>query len=225
MERIFEITGQRGIIDTGIPLNATVKEAISARRRRRHRADNLLAIEDVLLQQESKLVQGERDKLLWKQKEDVYKESFSTKATWDLLRVKKQKVYWKEAVWFQHSTPKFSFCAWLATLNRLSTGDRIVKWDPGSNPVCVLCSEEDETRDHLFFKCKFTKEIWRNIIGNLLRNRYTEDWSRLLSELVDRTRRTKTEGFLARYAFQVAVWSVWRERNERKHGGDPKQVQ
>lgn len=72
--RIYNLTGQRWVIDTGIPITATAEEALKNRRRRRHRADHLIAIENLLLQQEHILVNEEKDKPLWKQSEDTYKD-------------------------------------------------------------------------------------------------------------------------------------------------------
>lgn len=79
------------------------------RRRRRHRADHLKAIENLLSQKEHQLTNGEEDKVLWKQSADNYKESFNSKKTWDQLRKVRPVVEWSEAVWFKHSTPKYSF--------------------------------------------------------------------------------------------------------------------
>lgn len=59
---------------------------------------------------------------------------------------------------------------------------------------------------------------------NLLADRYVEVWGRLVNLLIDKCQ-TKMTTFLTRYVFQVAIYSIWRERNEGRHGGNPKCVQ
>jgi hypothetical protein len=46
---------------------------------------------------------------------------------------------------------KFSFCLWLAALNRLPTFDRLRRWGDNYDRVCLLCEEDLEDRNHLFF--------------------------------------------------------------------------
>ena len=47
--------------------------------------------------------------------------------------------------------PKHSFCAWLAIRDRLSTRDRLSRWDRSIPLSCLLCGGNYESRDHLFF--------------------------------------------------------------------------
>lgn len=100
----------------------------------------------------------------------------------------------------------------------------MIKWDSAVNPVCIFCNANTETRDHLFFQCDYTKEVWKKLMGNMLTNRYVEDWGSLIYLLTDK-HQTKMKTFLTRYGFQVAIYSIWRERNERRHGGKMKSVQ
>ena len=60
-----------------------------------------------------------------------------------------------------------SFFTWLAAHNRLATGDRILWWNPQADPVCWLCKSEVESRDHLFFECSYSKEVWKGTVKNL----------------------------------------------------------
>lgn len=69
----------------------------------------VMAIENLLSQQEYQLVNGEEEKVLWKMSADSYKDCFNSKKTWEKLRTVSPVVNWSEAVWFKHSTPKYSF--------------------------------------------------------------------------------------------------------------------
>lgn len=127
------------------------------------------------------------------------------------------RVNWFQAVWFRGATPKYSVLTWIAVHDRLATGVRVQKWSPNSDAHCVLCTSQLETREHLFFCCSYSKQIWKGLTANLLCSRYTEDWNGILTLLLDKGR-NKTEMFLLRYVFQCSVHTIWRERNGRKHG-------
>jgi len=51
---------------------------------------------------------------------------FVSAETWEHMRQKKQEVNWWSVVWFPQAIPKQSFILWLAILNRLTTGERLV---------------------------------------------------------------------------------------------------
>lgn len=57
-------------------------------------------------------------------------------------------------------------------------------------------------------------------MARLLGTDYTARWENILDILQNSTR-DKTTLFLIRYAFQITIHSVWRERNGRKHGEVP----
>lgn len=60
-------------------------------------------------------------------------------------------------------TPRVKFFVWLILLDRLNTKSTVVRRNLHiqSNSFCVLCFDwEDETIDHLFFDCLFTKRCW-----------------------------------------------------------------
>lgn len=132
------------------------------RRFRRHRYDLYTMIEEALNKQRSKMSVDE-DIVLWKHNTDVFKKKIDTGRTWSLLQTAKPQVNWHTSVWFSFSTPKYSFMVWLAIHNRLSTGDRMLLWGNIINPGCILCQHQLETREDLFFDCRYSNEIWFNL--------------------------------------------------------------
>ena len=128
---------------------------------------------------------------------------------------------WHKGVWFSHETPKYSFCVWLAFHDRLATGARVLSWNRDASGICYLCNSCLETRDHLFFSCTFTSEIWDALARGLFKQEFTSDWSQLIN-IVSAPRSDRVERFLMRYLFQATVYTVWRERNGRRHEEKPK---
>lgn len=54
--------------------------------------------------------------------------------------------------------PRYAIIMWLLCKRRLPTRDRTSKLGDNAIPTkCQLCIEEEESIDHLFFKCKYLK--------------------------------------------------------------------
>lgn len=216
MGRLKDLLGERSYIDMGIPETWTVAEVIQKHRRRRHRVVILNLVEEEIEKLKSRRLKC-MDVAVWKNREERYKPNFSSKSTWLLVRKEHILQRWSKCVWFKHATPKYSFHAWTAMLDRLSTCDRMLKWNQAIDPICVLCKQEGETRNHLFFSCAYSSYIWQKLIGGLLGTRYTERWEDIIEIMLD-LRQDRVKLFLIRYAFQAAIHSIWRERNYRRHG-------
>ena len=219
MVRLYDLFGAHSIIDMGVSMTTTVDAALSNRRRRRHSVDVFNEVEKICEDQRLKLT-GATDVALWKQSEGKYQAVFKTKQTWELIRKEDPPVQWWKSIWYRHHIPKYAFLHWLAIQNRLSTGDRMLTWNVGVNPSCVLCQNVMESRDHLFFECSYSAEVWSKLVRGLLLNSYTTLWSELMVLILD-TNGGLLERFLIRYTLQVTVFFLWRERNERRHGSTP----
>lgn len=211
------MVGSRGFIDLGISSSATVEFVKINHRRRRHRLTDLNHIEDEI---EGVTLNVENDVSLWRDKGDKYKKNFSSKRTLHQIRNVQPTQEWYKGVWFKHSTPKYSFFTWLAIHNRLSTGDRMRTWNINQQNDCVFCRARNESRNHLFFHCHYSAEVWRKLMGTFMDNRFSLDWDQLVAMLTGTTYDT-LQLFIFRYAFQSALYHLWRERNGRRHGEAP----
>ena len=127
---------------------------------------------------------------------------------------------WARGIWFSQATPKFAFMAWLAMLNRLTTMDRVARWSQGVDVTCVLCKNAEESRNHLFFECTYSSQLWEHLMKGILRDAYTKDWSEVVVILA-RSDSDKKRSFCTRYAFQAIVHTIWKERNKIRHREKP----
>ena len=219
--RLIDVMGCRGAIDMGIPIAATVGQVLQSQRTRQHRVDYLNNIEaEIRVLFQRNRTAGEQDLPLWQASKDKFSKIFTTKHTWNNNRHSHPRVEWHKGVWFTYSTPKFSFLLWLAIHNRLSTGDRTKQWNLGQQVDCVLCRNTEESRDHLFFTCSYTAEVWKNLTQRLPNVAYSTDWDQLVVSLNSATT-LQLNLFLFRYVFQATLYHVWRERNARRHGEVP----
>ncbi|KAK6788794.1 hypothetical protein RDI58_012592 [Solanum bulbocastanum] len=74
------------------------------------------------------------------------------------------KVDWRGLICRNLARPKAIFILWLQIQNRLPTTDRLLKWRMPVDSKCVMCKQEDETRDHLFFECALANSLWRRLL-------------------------------------------------------------
>ncbi|KAJ4881601.1 Reverse transcriptase zinc-binding domain protein [Raphanus sativus] len=45
-------------------------------------------------------------------------------------------------------------------LNRCPTRDRILQWGLSTDGNCLLCNAAPESRDHIYYACAFSSEVW-----------------------------------------------------------------
>ena len=84
---------------------------------------------------------------------------FTVAATWEYIRAHKERVEWCPLIWFNKHIPRYSFVVWMAIKERLHTEDRLLQFGIVDDSCCVLCQQEEESHDHLFFNCKFANHI------------------------------------------------------------------
>lgn len=81
--------------------------------------------------------------------------------------------------------------------------------------TCLLCDAADETRDHIFFSCTYSLELWTTIFAysGLISPSTFEDvlmWVKTCSA----NPRIKV---ICKLLFQASVYLIWKERNTRYH--------
>ncbi|XP_020250848.1 uncharacterized protein LOC109828230 [Asparagus officinalis] len=74
-------------------------------------------------------------------------------------------VPWYNTIWGKLNYPKHTFVLWLAVQNRLLTQDRLMRRGTINSNTCLLCAgSASETRNHLFFDCPYSREVWLAIM-------------------------------------------------------------
>ena len=128
--RLIEETGDMGPLYLGIPRQALVSDACRQgdwvmRPRGRRVYEALYTKIENSQKPESN---GGRDVPLWKHDEENYKALFSTRRTWDQIRIQAPEVDWHSIVWFLQGVPRQAFIVWLTMKDRFSTGVRMRNW-------------------------------------------------------------------------------------------------
>lgn len=85
------------------------------------------------------------------------------------------------------------------------------------DPACLFCGVK-ETRDHFFFECSYSSQVWRTIVIKLgkcgvIPNTCADimDWS------IHALKRCTTKNFLVKLGFHACIYHVWLERNTMIH--------
>lgn len=74
------------------------------------------------------------------------------------------KVEWGGIMCHNSARPKAIFTSWLHIQDILLTANRRLRWRIQVDPICAMCKQEDETRDHLFSECLFAKALWMRLM-------------------------------------------------------------
>lgn len=138
---------------------------------------------------------------------------FHSGATWYCMRAHSPNVPWYSMVWYKGSTPKCSFIVWLEILNRLSTRDRLAKWFPIDDISCVFC-DSPESRDHIFFQCPYSVEIWSKLCLSFSRI-VPSSWADMLEWGIRHLNRGRKWMIQIKLAWNYCIYHIWRERNFR----------
>lgn len=124
---------------------------------------------------------------------------------------------WHTGVWFKGCIPKHAFHFWVVILNRLPVRDRLVRWGLEVSDKCLLCTQNIETRDHLFLSCDYSREVWNIVSRRLGASWLCDNWGAFMNWISDTASPPVT--LLKRLVFQATIYLIWRERNSRLHAG------
>lgn len=104
---------------------------------------------------------------------------------------------------------------WLVIQNRIPTRDRLIQWGLQVDDRCLLCNQNHESRDHLFFDCPFSYDMW-NMVARRLQILPIRTWQDSLAQMTTLSTPT-AQRLLILLAWQATVYWIWNERNNRLH--------
>ncbi|CAA7020439.1 unnamed protein product [Microthlaspi erraticum] len=149
----------------GIPLFSTVSDLITPQgwRLPSARSDKQLNLMAFITTMQLSL---SNDQMVWVI-DGVIQKDFSSSQVWNFIRDSKPEVSWANLIWHKARIPKHAFSAWFFVLNRNPTLDRITRWGCDVEQTCLLCGNSEESRNHLFFSCIFSFQVWQEVLLKL----------------------------------------------------------
>lgn len=216
---LIELVGDRGPQITGIHIDAVVSEALNGDGWRldsmRSRSPTITLLRACLPNAQEVINSEVDDTFVWIPEPGRGDGSFSASSTWRALHHYPTVVYWHKAVWFTGRVPKHAFISWLAARDRLTTRDRMLSWGLTVPANCVLCASLAESRDHLFFDCTYSTQVWTFFV-NRLHISPPQGFEAILRWLTAPSRDANVT-LLVRLIFQAVLYLLWKERNGRVH--------
>ncbi|XP_016499657.1 uncharacterized protein LOC107818219 [Nicotiana tabacum] len=80
------------------------------------------------------------------------------------LRGTFEKVSWRKVVCHNGGCPRWKFVLTMTAHERLYTKDRLQRWGMTVDQDCILCNNEKETIQYLFFECSYSKALWSKLL-------------------------------------------------------------
>lgn len=127
-------------------------------------------------------------------------------------------VPWFPLIWLKKGIPKHCSLTWLMQLNRSPTRDRLISWGLQTDPLCLLCNQAHESRDHLYFNCPFSSSVWLRFADRLHMNCSSTNWTDVSHSLLSFAGSNQHK-YLSILSWQAIIYEIWWERNERLHRG------
>ncbi|MFS7912516.1 putative transcription factor interactor and regulator CCHC(Zn) family [Helianthus anomalus] len=158
------------------------------------------------------------DKFFWKMNDKL--NDFSTSTVWQSIRTYDVEVNWMKIIWFSQCIPKHAFLMWLKMRKKLLTQDKIMEWGAARRNnmnmmCCLLCYENIDSHDHLFFSCKFSAEVWHKVITYTDMVNVNPVWEDAINWLLARRSWKTANSIVDRLIIAAMAYNIWRERNNR----------
>ncbi|XP_060216245.1 uncharacterized protein LOC132643729 [Lycium barbarum] len=123
---------------------------------------------------------------------------------------------WKCMMISNGAKPKALLSLWLQIQDRLMTTDRLVGWGINVDPYCKLCTNQLETRAHLFVHYEYSKKVWTRLLKWLqILSLAATTWESHLQWIITKAKGKSKAAQLFRMAYAEFVHAVWLERNQK----------
>ncbi|XP_021995747.1 uncharacterized protein LOC110892919 [Helianthus annuus] len=173
----------------------------------------------VLIQLDNmQLSPNRRDRFLWKDGEKSF--DHSSACVWESIRARETEVEWVNVVWFSQCIPRHAFLMWLIMRRKLLNQDKILQWDLSRRKnmnmmCCLLCLENNDSLEHLFFECKFSTQIWLSVRDKVNMGTVEPKWTDVMNWLLARGASKSVFNYSSRLIVAASAYFIWQERNAR----------
>ncbi|XP_074282785.1 uncharacterized protein LOC141607328 [Silene latifolia] len=142
----------------------------------------------------------------------VQRTGYTPAGCYEWLRGARSKVDWHKAIWDSWNLPKHRFMGWLIAHKSLHTYSRLKGFGLNVDGMCFLCGQADETQEHLFFECAFSRRViqeLKQISGLNFPESDVLHWC-IHNNGLNTQRKVKNAMVLS------AMYHVWQQRNKSR---------
>ncbi|GJY95976.1 putative reverse transcriptase domain-containing protein [Tanacetum coccineum] len=115
---------------------------------------------------------------------------------------------------------RHAFLLWLVMHNSLKTQDRLKQWDVGINTDlnllrCSLCDLQADLREHLFFKCSYSTQVWATVRRLASMDNVPPVLQNIMLYLQPMAHKRIAKSIIGKILLAAAIYFIWIERNNR----------
>ncbi|KAJ0954953.1 hypothetical protein HanRHA438_Chr00c04g0845041 [Helianthus annuus] len=98
-------------------------------------------------------------------------------------------------------------------------------WEAGSATnlrlmCCPLCSYDRDSRDHLFFRCTYSAEVWGLVRDMADMGNVDNSWSSIIQWIEGHAQSNSLESIVSNLLVAASTYFLWQERNSRLFSRD-----
>ncbi|XP_030502674.2 uncharacterized protein LOC115717843 [Cannabis sativa] len=134
--------------------------------------------------------------------------------TYQLLFDNRERLSWSKNVWDRLIIPKHKFILWLVFWGRLNTKERIGKYNTTIDLTCILCGQEEESSNHLFFECEYSRKCLKGIHSWLQWRSTTTNMQQLANNISKNKAVPTARRSILRTILAGLVYHIWKARND-----------
>ncbi|KAF4382102.1 hypothetical protein F8388_001247 [Cannabis sativa] len=112
-------------------------------------------------------------------------------------------------IWNRMVLPKHRFIGWQIVNNQLLTRDNLSQFLPISSPLCPVCCQENESHQHLFVHCCFTRKLNGEINNWCGQFEWPVDLNRWFSKTASNLQEKIIDTVIL-----ATLYTVWTNRNK-----------
>ncbi|XP_074299678.1 uncharacterized protein LOC141630827 [Silene latifolia] len=97
-------------------------------------------------------------------------DKFQVAAAYNWFRLCHPTISWSKGLFHKVVVPRHSIINSLACQQKLATVDKLILRGFITPNRCVLCKQDSETHDHLFFACPFSQQLWHELMRKFVQH-------------------------------------------------------
>lgn len=98
-------------------------------------------------------------------------------------------------------------------------GIHLFAWGLQTDPQCLLCNRENESRNHIFFSCSYSSTVWTHFSSGFGISPLSPSWDDIAHSLLSQSG-SRHQIYLSILTWQATIYDIWWERNDRLHRGN-----
>ncbi|KAJ8439478.1 hypothetical protein Cgig2_006995 [Carnegiea gigantea] len=121
---------------------------------------------------------------------------------------------WSKLVWSRVSIPRHAFTMWLFMQNRLPVLHKLHRYISELPDICPICNQNEETQEHLFFRCPYASNIWTSFCREWGMALHFNDMEAFTSSLC-RLGGSRKLRYIKLALISAAIYLIWQARNTK----------